>query len=114
MRPRPGGRAAGYFSPKDWEAPEFAQGGLRPRWSPCGRYLAFDSAHVWGTGLQMYVTGVQLAGAQLPRQHAPPQRSPPTPCALLSAMSPLDSASDARTAPHTIDGLFQQRDVAIA
>ena len=30
-----------------------------PRWSRDGRFVAFDSAHIWGTGSQMYVAGVQ-------------------------------------------------------
>ena len=36
-----------------------AKAGLMPRWSRDGRFVAFDSAHVWGTGSQMYVAGVQ-------------------------------------------------------
>jgi hypothetical protein len=65
---------AGYFSPKDWEAPAHLKAGLSPRWSPDGRYLSFDSAHVWGTGSQMYVTGVQLLRAGWPAGLAQPQR----------------------------------------
>ena len=37
-------------------------------WPLLRRYLAFDSAHVWGTGSQMYVTGVQLVKAGWPGQ----------------------------------------------
>ncbi len=58
----------GYFSPKDWDAPAHLKAGLSPRWSPDGRYLAFDSAHVWGTGSQMYVAGVQLLDAGWERE----------------------------------------------
>ena len=50
---------AGYYAPKDWDGPVHAKAGLMPRWSRDGRFVAFDSAHVWGTGSQMYVAGVQ-------------------------------------------------------
>ena len=50
---------AGYYASKDWDGPSHARGGLQPRWSRDGRFVAFDSAHIWGTGSQMYVAGVQ-------------------------------------------------------
>ena len=67
---------AGYYAPKDWDGPAHARGGLLPRWSRDGRFVAFDSAHIWGTGSQMYVAGVQQLKIGWPAAAAP-ARDPP-------------------------------------
>ena len=69
---------AGYYWPKDWDGPVYAKAGLMPRWSRDGRFVAFDSAHVWGTGSQMYVAGVQqmkVGWQQTAAARAPTARS---------------------------------------
>ncbi len=83
---------AGYYSPKDWDGPTHARAGLMPRWSRDGRFVAFDSAHIWGTGSQMYVAGVQQMKvgwpAAVPTAKDPPARSV-TSATLILAFIPL-------------------------
>ena len=74
-------RVAGYYATKDWDGPAHARGGLQPRWSRDGRFVAFDSAHVWGTGSQMYVAGVQQLKIGWPESSSPaPARGKPKRC----------------------------------
>ena len=69
--------SAGYYAVKDWDGPVYAKAGLMPRWSRDGRFVAFDSAHIWGTGSQMYVAGVQQMKVGWPAVAAPPAKDPP-------------------------------------
>jgi len=76
---------AGYFSSKDWDGPTHARAGLMPRWSRDGRFVAFDSAHIWGTGSQMYVAGVQQMKVGWPAA-VPAARDPPARSALKTVI----------------------------
>ena len=54
-----------------------ARAGLMPESSRNGRFVAFNSAHIWGIGSQMYVAGGQQMKVGWPTAAVPAARDPP-------------------------------------
>ncbi|KAL0018949.1 hypothetical protein WJX77_003320 [Trebouxia sp. C0004] len=77
----------------NWPSPETGRSSLQAHFTPDGQYISFDSSHIWETGIQTYIAGLQ----HLPIPHPDPYQS--TTGNVEAALIPLATASVSTSLP---------------